>query len=168
MVWLHCFVQNVCLLMLLALGSVLYFFSWGSDSHLYNFRWDSRGGFGQRKHTCEWKRFAFSFNVLFVSSFLCMLRHMLWEPLKCHSWKWEIKYLRLVQLFCVFSTAVSKSSLHPYTGYQTAFKLSYLICHQFVVLINKLVSYDKKFCISNVFYEFGDVLWRQVCLTVKR
>lgn len=32
MVWLHCFVQNVCLLMLLALGSVLYFFSWGSDS----------------------------------------------------------------------------------------------------------------------------------------
>ncbi len=141
MVWLHCFVQNVCLLMLLALGSVLYFFSWGSDSHLYNFRWDSRGGFGQRKHTSEWKRFAFSFNVLFVSSFLCMLRHMLWEPLKCHSWKWEIKYLRLVQLFSVSLAPQFRKAVFIHIPDIRQLLNCHLICHQFVVLINKIISF---------------------------
>lgn len=37
MVWLN-FLYRKCLLMLLAFGSVFYFFSWGPDSHLYNFR----------------------------------------------------------------------------------------------------------------------------------
>lgn len=58
-------------------------------SNVYNFgvvyRWERVLGYlGQTKNASEWKFFAFRF--LFLSSFLCMLRHMLWDSLKCYSW----------------------------------------------------------------------------------